>query len=149
MVTGPLTQAYRYAGLHPLLPRAFEYLANTDLDTLATGTHELDGRRVYAVVQEYVTKAPGQGVWESHRRYLDLQVVVRGTEQLGYAPSARMSGGAYDEERDVQPWSGPGDVVTLHPGEFMLLWPGEVHMPGMAAGEPETVRKIVVKIAAD
>jgi len=38
--------------------------------------------------------------------------------------------------------------VTLLAGEFILLWPGEAHMPGMAIDEPACVRKIVVKIAA-
>ncbi len=148
MITDALKHADRYAALHRLLPGAFEYLASTDLVALAAGTYELDGRRLYAVVQDYVTKRQELGAWESHRCYIDLQVVARGTERIGYAPGSRMRAGAYDEARDVQPLSGGGDFVTVQAGDFVLLWPDEAHMPGIATTEPAAVRKIVVKIAA-
>jgi biofilm protein TabA len=146
MVTDQLNHADRYTGLHPLFSRAFEYLARPDLEGLAAGTYELEGRRLYSIVQDYVTKPMDQGKWEAHRQYIDLQFVVRGTERIGYAPARRMEAGAYDTDRDFQALSGRGDFITLHRGDFVLLWPGEAHMPGMAAGDAGTVRKVVVKI---
>jgi biofilm protein TabA len=59
-----------------------------------------------------------------------------------------MSPGSYDAEADMERPDGEGSFFDLRAGEFVLLWPGEAHMPGMAIGDPASVRKIVVKIAA-
>jgi len=42
---------------------------------------------------------------------------------------------------------GAGDYLTVGAGQFVILWPGDAHMPGIAAGVPGPVRKVVVKIA--
>ena len=44
--------------------------------------------------------------------------------------------------------TGQGDVVTLTGGTFALLFPHDAHMPRLALGAPEPVKKIVIKIAA-
>ena len=77
-----------------------------------------------------------------------MQYVVSGAERFGFAPAGRMGEGPYDAERDMERPTGEGSFTELHAGEFMILWPGEPHMPGMAIGEPSGVRKVVVKIAA-
>ncbi|MCX7706947.1 MAG: YhcH/YjgK/YiaL family protein [Anaerolineae bacterium] len=37
--------------------------------------------------------------------------------------------------------------MPLSAGSFMLLWPDEAHMPGLAVDDPVPIRKVVVKIA--
>ncbi len=44
-------------------------------------------------------------------------------------------------------FSGEGDFLALGPGDFMLLFPEDAHMPRIAVGAPAPVRKVVVKIA--
>ena len=58
------------------------------MEALATGTYEIDGKQVYALVQEYQSKRPADGKWEAHRKYIDLQYVVRGRNEWGSRPSA-------------------------------------------------------------
>ena len=53
----------------------------------------------------------------------------------------------YQTERDLAWLQGPGEFLTLGAGQFMILWPGDAHMPGIDAGVPGPVRKVVVKIA--
>jgi YhcH/YjgK/YiaL family protein len=96
-----------------------------------------------------VTKRQEEGRWEAHKRYIDLQAVVAGAERIGCVPAARLEAGPYDEERDMTWLSGSGAFLPLLPGDFMLLWPGEAHMPGIALDEPVPVRKAVIKIAVD
>ena len=55
--------------------------------------------------------------------------------------------GCYDEAKDLLPLSGEGDFLTLGPGDFMLLFPEDAHMPRIAVNVSEIVRKVVVKIA--
>jgi YhcH/YjgK/YiaL family protein len=147
MIADTLRNAHLYRDLSPRIAMALTFLRSTDLAGTGVGTIEIEGPRVYAIFQEYETLPLPQGAWEAHRQYIDLQCVVAGTERIGYANAGRLTPGAYDPTRDFQPLSGEGDYLTLGPGDFMILFPEDAHMPRIAAGAPATVRKVVVKIA--
>ncbi len=147
MIADLLTNAGLYAALGPGIARGLQFLAETDLASLAPGKHELDGKQLYALVSDYSPKPPAEGRWEAHRRYLDLQYVVSGIERIGVTPIDRLAAGEYDADRDMLRLSGAGDLLTFGAGQFMILWPGDAHMPGIDAGVPGPVRKVVVKIA--
>lgn len=149
MILDHITNARLYAGLSPRLQQVFEYLRETDMAALAPGKYELDGDRVFAIVSEYTTKAPGAGKWEAHRRYIDLQYLIRGTEQIWVGRVDRFRQEAYQPEKDFLPLFGEGEALTLHEGDFMILHPDDAHMPSMAAGEPSPVKKVVFKIAVE
>ena len=147
MIIDRLENSHLYVTLHPRIKTAFDYLRKTNVSTFPAGKYEIDGLNLYAMLQQYDTKTKSQGVWEAHRRYIDLQVVLHGTEILGYANIARLTPGTYDPAKDFLPLSGEGDFLTLQSGSFALLFPEDAHMPGIAAGLPQPVKKIVVKIA--
>ena len=149
MVTDVLVNARLYFGLGDRIARALEWARVTDPTALEPGRIDIDGDRLFALVSDYVTKPLPDGRWEAHRRYLDLQCVAGGNERIGYAPLASLAGGAYIPEKDIAWLEGDGSFVTMEPGRFMLLWPGDGHMPGIAVEEPVPVRKVVVKIAVD
>jgi len=147
MITDRLTNAHLYHSLGGGIRRAFAYLHQTDLLSLPAGRYELDGKNLYVMSQEYTSKLPEQGKWEAHRHYIDLQYIISGTERIGYAHLSRLTQGDYNPEKDFLALSGVGDFVTLSAGDFMLLFPEDAHMPGMAVGDPAPVKKVVVKIA--
>jgi YhcH/YjgK/YiaL family protein len=146
MVIDRIANAHLYRPLGPQITRALDFIRDTELASLEPGRHAIDGDDVYALVSEYPSKRPEEGRWEAHRRYLDLQSVVSGTERIGYAPAEGLAAGPYDEAQDIIWLEGSGDLLTLVPGRFMLLWPGDAHMPGIAVGLPAPVRKVVLKI---
>jgi YhcH/YjgK/YiaL family protein len=119
----------------------------TDFRPIADGKYPVDGDRIFALVQRYTSKPVHEGRWESHRAYIDLQCVFEGIEQIGYAPLETLAAGSYDADRDLIWLEGQGEFVTMGTGRFMLLWPEDAHMPGIAAGSPAAVLKVVVKIA--
>lgn len=136
------------ATLPDRLRRALEFLRTADLAALAAGRHDIDGDRIFALVQDYTTKPPDQCVWEAHRRYIDVQYVVRGVERMGYANIAGVrEHEPYDSARDVAFYLPGGDYVTISEGMFAIFGPEDVHSPGSAAGAPSPVRKIVIKAA--
>lgn len=149
MIVDRLANAHRYLTLGPRFARAFDYLTRTDLATAAEGRADIDGASLYAMIQRYTSKLPQDGVWEAHRVYADLQYMVSGEERFGVGPVERFTRGAYDAERDFEALAGDGDFLRIQPGRFILLWPGEPHMPGMAIGAPSPVQKVVVKIRID
>ncbi|HEY7498696.1 MAG TPA: YhcH/YjgK/YiaL family protein [Vicinamibacterales bacterium] len=126
--------------------QALEYLRTTDMNAIQLGRHEIDGDRLFALVQEYTTRPARECVWEAHRKYIDVQYVVRGVERMGHAPLARMVVRApYDPERDVTLFEGGDSFVTVNAGTFAIFGPDDVHSPCVAAPEPAPVRKVVVK----
>lgn len=148
MMIDQLANARQYEGLGPRIKQAFDFLRQTDLAALSLGIHELDGRALYVNVQAFTTRPLAEGRWEAHRRYLDLHYVFEGVERIGYAPAGSLTPGAYDAQGDFLPLTGEaGALVPLSSGSFMLLWPDEAHMPGLAVDDPAPLRKVVLKIA--
>ncbi len=147
MVKDLLSLSDRYRSLGPRFARAFDAARTTDFAAMPDGTYPLGGDDVRALVQRYTTKLAAEGRWEAHRTHIDLQMVLTGEEYVGVAPIGRLVAEPYDTEKDLQWLSGEGDRVTLRPGEFVLLWPEDGHMPAMAISEPMAVLKVVIKIA--
>ncbi len=149
MILDRIENTHLYAGLGAPFVAALEYLKHIDPGSLTTGRHAIDGENVHALVSEYSTKPLAQGRWEAHRRYIDLQCVIQGAERIGHAPVDLLRAEPYDEQKDIMWLSGEGQFATLRPGDFMILFPCDAHMPGIAVDDsPAPVRKIVVKIAA-
>ena len=149
MIIDRVENVHRYSALGGRIGRALESMRDANLAALEPGRLELEGRGLYVLVSDYVTRRQEEGRWEAHKRYIDLQAVVAGAERMGYVPASRLEAGPYDEEKDVTWLSGSGPFLPLLPGDFMLLWPGEAHMPGIALEEPTPVRKVVIKIAVE
>ena len=150
MIVDRLDNAAPLYHLPARLARALEFLRTTHLGSIATGRHDIDGDRLFALVQDYTTKAPEDCVWEAHRRYIDVQFLARGDERLGYAPRSQMrEREPYDAARDVAFFEPGTGFVTIRAGMFAIFGPEDVHSPGHAAGAPALVRKIVMKAAID
>jgi YhcH/YjgK/YiaL family protein len=134
------------------IQRAITYVATTDFDALADGVYEIDGKNLYASVQEYDSKAPEKAKNEGHRNYIDIQVVVSGAEIIEVEDiSDAILNSPYNDEKDVEFYAPSPDACRLNlmAGDFAILFPHDVHRPGMAVEESEPVKKIVVKVKAD
>jgi len=151
MVKDLLSLSDRYRSLGPRFVRAFDFAKTTDFASMPDGTYPMGGSEetndVRALVQRYTTKLPHEGRWEAHRTHIDLQFVLTGEEQIGVAPIGRLVAEPYDAGKDIMWLTGEGDRVTLRPGDFVLLWPEDAHMPAMALETPVPVLKVVIKIA--
>ncbi len=135
--------------LHENIAAALRWLKSGQTAQLPPGKYELQGQSLYAIVDEYMTRPQEACRLETHRRYIDVQYVVRGRELMGYAPAMLLKPeGPYDAERDVQFHQGRADFLLLQQGMFAVMLPSDAHMPGVAVdGQPAAVKKIVVKAA--
>ncbi len=151
MILDRLDQSARYANLASGLKTAFDFLHSTALAELASGRHEIDGTRVFAVVSRYTTQAPETCEPEAHRKYLDVQCVARGRERIYWTPRAEVGAVSrpYDSERDIEFFvrTAGAQPCELSPGLFTIFFPEDVHQPNCVADEPCEVLKIVVKVA--
>ncbi|MBQ8968992.1 MAG: YhcH/YjgK/YiaL family protein [Bacteroidaceae bacterium] len=127
---------------------AGRFLRERELAALPLGRNEI-GEGAFANVQEYETKLQSQ--YELHRRYIDVQLLVRGEELVYVAPKemGRMPQGDFDEQNDFILYASADNASAVHvsPQRYLILYPSDAHMPCMAIdGTPKPVRKIVVKI---
>ncbi|MBO5955550.1 MAG: YhcH/YjgK/YiaL family protein, partial [Clostridia bacterium] len=113
------------------------------------GKYIIDEDTVYAIVNEYDTKT--EGFYEAHKRYIDLQYVVSGHEQLYWKNIKDCTvTREYDPTGDSMLLTAEDPVVLDMPaGTFALLYPEDVHAPARAYKEVSHVKKIVVKIKID
>jgi YhcH/YjgK/YiaL family protein len=146
MVVDQLSNASFYFGLGERLARGLRFLQAAGATT-APGRYPIDGELLFALFQEYNTKPRENGLWEAHRKYIDIQYVAQGFELMGYANLAQMRTEAYDEARDFVPVFGDGLFVPMPAGTFVIMTPQDAHMPQMAHAAPQPVRKIVIKVA--
>lgn len=132
------------------LEKPFQYLARTDLAALPLGRTEVEGDDIYVTVSEAETKAPDGLRFEAHRRYIDIQLVVRGQEAIGFAPVTSMKTiEPYDAAKDIEFFEPPAQFGTaaLRPGDFVVFAPGDGHRPGVHLDGPHVSRKVVVKVS--
>jgi YhcH/YjgK/YiaL family protein len=110
-------------------------------------SYDIDGDTVFALVQRYDTKPREKGLWEAHRRYIDVQFVASGIESLGWAQLGNLTETQpYSAEKDCLLLAGSGDVVTARAGDFLVFFPEDAHMPCLAHDQPSPVLKVVVKV---
>jgi YhcH/YjgK/YiaL family protein len=110
--------------------------------------HELGGG-IFAIEAAYPTKPRAEGFFESHRKYIDVQVVVAGHEVMEVENIERLQEtAAYDPERDLIKYALPDSPSVLHvkSGDVAVFFPDDGHMPSIQAAGPMLVRKTVVKV---
>jgi len=137
----------------PAIQKAMAWLQARDLTKLPVGRQEIDGDKLYAMVNEYTSEPKEKRRAEAHRKYVDVQYIVKGAEIIGYA---RLQDG-YEvledklAEKDVIFYKKLADEsdIILSAGMFGIFFPWDVHRPNCAMGEPEPVRKVILKISVD
>ena len=150
MILDRIENAMTYRSVGPRVSAALNYLRRTDFSKLSEGRHELEGDRLFAIVQRYRTKPLREARWEAHRKYLDVQYVVEGIERMGYLSRADELPvrGPYDPEKDLVFYDVRGDLFEVNAGGFAIFGPQDIHAPGLAAGDPPVageVLKVVMK----
>ena len=142
-----IKNASQYAELHPDLPKVLQKIAAVDPLTAKAGRYDIPDSKAFFMIQKYETKDRSEGVWEAHRKYIDLQYVLSGIELIGYKEISRLQESVkYSEETDAAFLQGDGDFLEMGEGMFMVLYPQDAHMPCISLDTPVSVVKIVAKL---
>ena len=148
MIADILENRYLYENISPRIKTALEYIATTDFSKMEPGKYELDGENLFVLVQEYDTIPQEQGKWECHQKYIDIQYIAEGVEQMGVNSVGKMQVAVeYNPEKDITFLSGDGDYVTFSKGSYGIFFPEDAHKPKIAPDDViGKVKKAVVKI---
>lgn len=148
MICARNEDALWYRGIHPELDRALERITPDFLASVGHERVEIDGAGLYATRFTYETLPPGETFFEAHRRYLDIHIMVSGSEGVEIAPPEELARFEARKQDDFYAYRGEGrQKLTLSPGEFLVVFPGDAHRIKMQTGAgPETVSKVVFKV---
>lgn len=130
---------------------AADFLKTHDMAALPCGHYEI-GPDEFVNVMEYDTKARKDACYEAHKKYVDIQMVISGSELIEVADIATLTAATeYNEGDDFMLYSNEqiGDQYLLTPGKFVAVMPADGHMPSLTPAEaPSHNRKAVFKVLA-
>lgn len=150
MIKDNLKNCSLYFSTHKNFEKAFDFIKTAVKENYPVGKYEIDGTDIYAFVQEYDSKLKDVAKNEGHRNYIDIQFIVSGEEIIEVCDIAFSKlKTEYNPEKDVEFYfdaEKPTSCILLS-NEYTILFPHEIHKPGIAINEQQTpVKKIVVKV---
>ena len=99
-------------------------------------------------VYEYESKEDKSGLFEAHDKWIDLQMLVKGSEYIRYAK--RSEGKMkleYNPDKDVLFMDVEKyDNLCIFEGNFAVFFPEDLHQPNLAVDKSSFVKKYVFKI---
>lgn len=128
--------------------KAFRFLSEQNLAELEKGRYELEGADLFVNIDEYITRNEEDVLFEAHKKYADIQVLISGEEKIGILPlGATAVAIPYDEEKDIMFLTTEGENYRIAtPGTFFLFFTEDAHRPTVKSAENIPVRKVVVKV---
>ena len=150
MIISSLTSPNFKVGLPKVIAEVCDYLNTLDLNALENGRHDINDQ-IYMNVMEPETAEASSKKAELHHEYLDVQVLIRGTENIevgaNYPDLSKYE--SYNEADDYQLCADIDDkfTVTMKPKMFAVFYPYEPHKPCCVVnGKTEKIKKLVVKV---
>lgn len=147
MILDSLNNYSRYTALHPGFAIGFKFLKNHPLEEFREGKQEIDGDRLYALGMALNGRRMERAVFETHRKYIDIQYTVSGCDSIGWDQPNNLTPdvNGYDPEKDIEFYNErPTIWIPVCNGRFAIFYPEDAHAP---LGTDSFVHKVVVKIA--
>ncbi|MGL1890033.1 MAG: YhcH/YjgK/YiaL family protein [Spirochaetaceae bacterium] len=148
MIYDKIENTDQYLGLSNNLDIALNYMKDMDFNKLKPGKYEIDGDKVFVMLFEYETKDSIDCVYESHKNYIDIQLLVEGDELFRVLPFNNQEiKEEYNKDNDIEFFKlSEGYNFHLKNGYFVLVMPGELHTPALLYNQKSMVKKLVFKI---
>lgn len=144
MIVGQLTRIQDYEALIPGLLRGLEAIKNAD--GLPVGRYPFDGG--FYLIQEGQTKPFDEQGFEAHKHFIDVQIVVTGSEEIAWLDLDDLETVIpYDESTDKVKLSGPTTHrMIIGEGMFWVAFPSDGHQAIAHTNIRHSYRKIVLKL---
>ncbi|HOW57825.1 MAG TPA: YhcH/YjgK/YiaL family protein [Smithellaceae bacterium] len=147
MIFDSIDNLPNYVLLHPLFSTVVEFVNKENPAALKKGRIKLQ-RGVLAIVDEYETKDITDTFIECHRKYIDIQIILSGEEQIGLCHKKESEvSKSYQKNDDYEKLTGHCDLLTLRQGYFAVFYPQDGHAPGLwINNKSRKIKKLVFKI---
>jgi YhcH/YjgK/YiaL family protein len=130
------------------LKKVIEILESGALKGAVPGKYTTDDPSIRYVVMAYTTKIEKTDEYEIHRKEIDIQILLKGSERMDLIlPEPVKLAKEYIAESDAGFVSGEKSVsYYASENTFAVFFPGEPHAPSLIDGDPSEVLKVVFKI---
>ena len=153
MIFGKIDNLKEEIALYPeAIQKGLKYLQENDLAKMELGKYPIEGEEIFAMINAYDTEPKAVRRLESHKKYIDIQCIVEGSEMIGSGPLK--DGGAITEDRfkenDVAFYADVKDEteLILTAGKFAIYFPWDLHRPNCSSGkDAKKIKKAIIKIS--
>ena len=150
MIYDKINNIGRYRGQSKWLDQAIDFLETTKLEELPLGRTEISGENVFANVMEAEAKEETESKFEIHKKYMDIQIDIVGTEKIAIGLDVISTLDEYREEIDFGTVEcSTSAMCEMGAGRFIICMKEEPHKPGIVASKNRYLKKCVLKVAAD
>lgn len=129
---------------------AMSYLKELDVSSLKINSKIIVNDDFFYSVQSYYTKDENLCDLESHRKYVDIQLLLKGEEYMDVCDISRLqTRKSYDINRDIMLWNIPKRMmrIAMSPNDYIILYPENAHRGTIKVKEePSQVIKVVGKV---
>lgn len=151
MILGLLSNVAQQKDVLPqAVVRALEVLQQQDLAKMEPGRYEIEGDKLFYLVQDAMPRLLDGCKSESHATYADIQLPISARERFGMALPQQDLKADDDrlESHDIAFYPTPANefFMDVDPGAFAVFLPGELHRPCVAIDNQTPFRKVVVKV---
>ena len=154
MIVGLLSDVSAQKSLLPaVLVRSIEALMKLDPGRIEAGRYELEGDKLFALIQDVESRSFEESRTEAHSKFADVQIPLSASERYGFSlPQAVL---ALIEDRmeanDIAFYERPSRefFMDIDPGAYVVFLPNELHRPCLTITEKTPIRKAVIKVHRD
>lgn len=146
MIIDTLERADSYSLIHPAFKEAFAFLKQPGLADLPLGRYEIQGDRLFCTISKETGRRRTEAKLEAHRKYIDIQYVIDGTEEMGWRQTSTCGRVRtnYDAGKDIGFFEDEPETWTkVLPGSFVIFLPEDAHAPLVGEGG---IHKVVIKV---
>lgn len=147
MILSNLSKIQNYSYLNSGFIKALRFLKKNDFSIFENGRYDIEGDRMFAIVDEFIPKSISEIQWESHEQYAIIHYIFRGEERIGISKISDLEKTSeYLPEKDTTFYKGEGQFVTIKDGDFIIFFPKEAHTYGLSSGKNTVIKKVIIKI---
>lgn len=116
------------------------------LEDFGPGRYSFDGGG-YFMVQKGRTKPMEEGDYEAHKKYVDVQLIVEGSEEIAWADICGLKELSYDEEKDKIALAGAVEhTMKISAGMCWIAFPRDGHKAIRHTKDSQDYTKVVIKL---
>ena len=147
MILAKNDKARDYLGLDKNLDVALEHIREDFLSALGSERVDILPGEVWCTRFTYETISDREAFFEAHEKFLDIHMMLEGSERVEIASPAQLELFESVPENDFYAYRGQArHSLILSPGDFLVVFPDDAHKIKMHCGRPSQVSKAVFKI---
>lgn len=138
-----LTKYKNYLKYKNIIP-GFDQIKDINLRKLDVGKHVIN-EKIFILILEKETQ--DNNIFECHKKYIDIHVLLEGSEKLFYTSNNYKIIQPYNDEEDVSLGFVPNgeSSIVLLPNDAVLFFPGEPHSP-LLHHKHKKIKKAIIKV---